>query len=53
MDGLDGSDLEDNSEDDFEGYLDMDRNDIEEERDEREVFVYTTCMHCTCTQCKT
>ena len=38
MDGLDGSDLEDNSENDFEGYLDMDMNDIEEERDEREVL---------------
>ena len=38
MDGLDGSDFEDDSEDDFEGYLDMDMDDIEEERDERELL---------------
>ena len=32
MDGLDGSDFEDDSDDDFDGYLDMD----EEQRNEGE-----------------
>lgn len=41
MDGLDGSDFEDDSEDDFDGYFDMDsyndESDLHEERDDKEL----------------
>ena len=37
MDALDGSDFEDDSEDDFDGYLDLDECRLEDEQREEEI----------------